>query len=145
MTEIFPIPVGNRWAHLQHKAGMLLNAGLDKTGIYNGLKEFVTTKCEDGVNYPDEKLRALAEWAVDLTNYPIEPEDAIDPDDLMRARIRSMFRRFEKLPKKFFMKFKSISENEYVFKRVWLGLLEDGIVVWAGRSDRGVSRFEWRD
>lgn len=57
------IPEGNRWAHLQAKAGYFKNAGLDEDGIYHALKNFCTNNCEDGANYPDEKIKQLAEWA----------------------------------------------------------------------------------
>ena len=57
------IPAGNRWAHMQSKAGMFKNAGLDEEGIYLALKNFCANNCEDGENYPDDKIRNLAEWA----------------------------------------------------------------------------------
>ena len=57
------IPAGNRWAHLQSKAGTFRNAGLDRDGIYAALKNFAENNCEDGANYPDDKIQALAEWA----------------------------------------------------------------------------------
>jgi len=57
------IPEGNRWAHLQQKAGMFKNMGLDEEGIYNALKNFAENNCENGAAYPDEKIRNLAEWA----------------------------------------------------------------------------------
>jgi hypothetical protein len=58
------IPEGNRWAHLQSKAGTFRNAGLSRDGIYNALKDFAANQCEDGENYPDEKIQALADAAV---------------------------------------------------------------------------------
>lgn len=57
------IPEGNRWAHLQSKAGTFRNAGLSEDGIYHALKDFAAQNCEDGANYPDEKIQALAAWA----------------------------------------------------------------------------------
>ena len=57
------IPEGNRWAHLQQKAGVLKNLGLGYEGIYSALKNFCELNCENGANYPDEKIQALAEWA----------------------------------------------------------------------------------
>lgn len=58
------IPVGQRWIHLQSVAGKLCNAGLDYEGIYAALKNFLKNNCEDGENFPDEKLQALANAAV---------------------------------------------------------------------------------
>lgn len=58
------IAAGNRWIHLQSKAGTFRNAGLDEEGIYQALKNFAENNCEDGANYPDEKIRALAAAAV---------------------------------------------------------------------------------
>ena len=57
------IPEGNRWAHLQQKAGVLKNLGLGYEGIYSALKNFCELNCENGANYPDDKIQALAEWA----------------------------------------------------------------------------------
>jgi hypothetical protein len=57
------IPEGNRWSHLQSKAGKFKDLGLDEDGIYNALKKFCELHCENGENYPDEKIRNLAEWA----------------------------------------------------------------------------------
>lgn len=58
------IPAGSRWIHLQSTAGKLRNAGLDETGIYTALKNFCEVNCEDGANYPEEKIKALASAAV---------------------------------------------------------------------------------
>jgi hypothetical protein len=58
------IAAGNRWIHLQSKAGTFRNAGLDEEGIYLALKNFAENNCEDGANYPDEKIRSLAKAAV---------------------------------------------------------------------------------
>jgi hypothetical protein len=60
------IPAGNRWIHLQSKAGTFRNAGLDEDGIYLALKNFAENNCEDGANYPDEKIKALASAAVNV-------------------------------------------------------------------------------
>jgi hypothetical protein len=57
------IPEGNRWAHLQQKAGVFKNLGLSYEGIYAALKNFCELNCENGANYPDDKIQALAEWA----------------------------------------------------------------------------------
>ena len=67
MSEFKPgnelIPAGNRWAHLQVKAGVFKGLGLSYEGIYAALKNFCELNCEDGANYPDDKIQALAEWA----------------------------------------------------------------------------------
>jgi hypothetical protein len=57
------IPEGNRWSHLQSKAGKLKELGLDEEGIFHALKKFCELHCENGENYPEEKIRNLAEWA----------------------------------------------------------------------------------
>ena len=57
------IPEGNRWNHLQSKAGKLKDLGLSEEAIYVALKDFCSNHCENGDNYPDEKIRNLAEWA----------------------------------------------------------------------------------
>lgn len=57
------IAAGNRWIHLQSTAGKLRNAGLGRDGIYNALKDFAINNCEDGANYPDDKIQALADAA----------------------------------------------------------------------------------
>ena len=57
------IAAGNRWIHLQSKAGTFRNAGLDEEGIYQALKNFAENNCEDGANYPDDKIRSLAQAA----------------------------------------------------------------------------------
>lgn len=57
------IPEGNRWAHLQAKAGTFKNIGLDENGIFDALRNFAENNCENGANYPEEKIRQLAEWA----------------------------------------------------------------------------------
>ena len=57
------IPEGNRWSHLQSKAGKFKDLGLSEDAIYNALKDFCDHHCENGDTYPDEKIRNLAEWA----------------------------------------------------------------------------------
>jgi len=57
------IAAGNRWIHLQSKSGTFRNAGLDEEGIYQALKNFAINNCEDGENYPDEKIREIANAA----------------------------------------------------------------------------------
>jgi hypothetical protein len=54
------IKAGNRWIHLQSNAGKLRNMGLGEEAIYVALKDFAAKNCEDGENYPDEKIKALA-------------------------------------------------------------------------------------
>lgn len=58
------IPAGERWNHLRSTAGKLRNAGLSEEGIYQALKDFAEENCEDGANYPDEKIKALASAAI---------------------------------------------------------------------------------
>ena len=58
------IPAGNRWAHLESAAGKLRNAFLSEEGIYNALKDFAAENCEDGENYPDDKIKEIAHAAV---------------------------------------------------------------------------------
>ena len=57
------IKVSNRWIHGQAAAGKLRNAGLDEEGIYEALKRWYALNCEDGENYPDEKIREQAQAA----------------------------------------------------------------------------------
>jgi hypothetical protein len=57
------IAAGNRWLHLQSASGKFRNAGLDEEGIYAALKNFAINNCEDGDNYPDEKIREIANAA----------------------------------------------------------------------------------
>jgi Bifunctional DNA primase/polymerase, N-terminal/Protein of unknown function (DUF3987) len=57
------IAAGNRWLHLQSAAGKFRNAGLDEDGIYAALRNFASVNCEDGDNYPDEKIREIASAA----------------------------------------------------------------------------------
>jgi len=58
------IPAGSRWIHCQSMAGKLRNMGMDRDGIYAGLKNFLKNNCEDGENYPDDKIQNLADAAV---------------------------------------------------------------------------------
>jgi hypothetical protein len=62
------IPEGNRWVHLQSKAGTFRNAGLDRDGIYHALKNFAANNCENGADYPDDKIQALADAAAQVFN-----------------------------------------------------------------------------
>lgn len=62
------IPEGHRWAHLQSKAGTFRNAGLSRDGIYHALKDFAATQCVNGDSYPDDKIQALADAAVEVFN-----------------------------------------------------------------------------
>ena len=55
------IPAGSRWIHLQSMTGKFRNAGLDRDGIYAALKNFLKNQCEDGENYPDDKVQAMAD------------------------------------------------------------------------------------
>jgi hypothetical protein len=57
------IPVSQRWVHIRSRAGSLRNLGLDEDAIYIGIKSFAANHCEDGENYPDDKLREIASWA----------------------------------------------------------------------------------
>ena len=57
------IAAGNRWIHLQSASGKFRNAGLDEGGIYAALKNFAANNCEDGENYPDEKILEIAHAA----------------------------------------------------------------------------------
>jgi len=58
------IPAGNRWMHLESVAGKLRNAFLSEEGIYNALKDFAAENCEDGENYPDDKIKEIAHAAI---------------------------------------------------------------------------------
>jgi len=60
-TEI--IPAGQRWNKLRQTAGRLRNAGLDEEGIEAALWNFLKNRCEDGENYPADKVAELAKWA----------------------------------------------------------------------------------
>jgi hypothetical protein len=71
------IPEGNRWAHLQAKAGTFKNLGLSEEGIYNALKDFSANNCENGDSYPDDKIRNLAEWAASPDCEGAEPTGII--------------------------------------------------------------------
>lgn len=58
------VSAGTRWIHLQSLSGKLRNAGMSEEGIENALWDFLKTNCEDGENYPPEKVTALAKAAV---------------------------------------------------------------------------------
>ena len=62
------IPAGQRWNFLQSTAGKLRNAGLDEEGIEAALWNFLKTRCEDGENYPADKVSALAKAATEVFN-----------------------------------------------------------------------------
>jgi hypothetical protein len=66
------IPVSTRWKYLRSTAGSLRNLGLDENGIYDALKNFAANRCEDGNNYPDEKIRALAACTSNERSIPKE-------------------------------------------------------------------------
>jgi len=57
------ISLGNRRMHLMSQAGKLRNMGLSEDGIYNALKDFAENNCEDGANYPEEKLKEISHAA----------------------------------------------------------------------------------
>lgn len=57
------IPAGMRWNYLQRMAGVFRNTGLDRDGIYLALKNFCSNNCEDGAEYPDDKIALLADAA----------------------------------------------------------------------------------
>jgi hypothetical protein len=56
-------------------AGKFRNMGLNETGIYEGLKDFATTKCENP-NYDDAKIRVLAHAASATFDPVIDPEES---------------------------------------------------------------------
>jgi hypothetical protein len=58
------IPAGQRWIHMQSAAGKFRNAGLDYDGIYAALKNFLKNNCEDGENYPEDKVQTMAKDAI---------------------------------------------------------------------------------
>lgn len=58
------IPAGSRWIHMQSIAGKLRNVGMSEEGIEAALWDFLKTNCEDGENYPPEKVSAMAKAAV---------------------------------------------------------------------------------
>jgi hypothetical protein len=62
------IPAGNRWEHIRSCAGKLRNAGLSEEMIYLALKDFAVENCEDGANYPDDKIKSLSIAAVTVFN-----------------------------------------------------------------------------
>lgn len=54
------IKAGNRWIHLQSMAGKFRNMDMSEELIYSALKEWCAKNCEDGENYPDDKIKALS-------------------------------------------------------------------------------------
>lgn len=58
------IPAGQRWENLRSMAGRFRNNGLSENGIYYALKDWCEQNCEDGKNYPEDKIRDLAEAAI---------------------------------------------------------------------------------
>ena len=58
------IPIDHRWRHIQRRAGEFKQLGLrNEEALYSTLKEWTADNCEDGANYPDEKIREIAAWA----------------------------------------------------------------------------------
>jgi hypothetical protein len=62
------IPAGNRWNFMQSVAGKLRNAGLSEEGIEAALWDFLKRNCEDGENYPPDKVSALAKASMEIFN-----------------------------------------------------------------------------
>jgi|SRR5208337_4439354 len=62
------IPAGSRWNFLQSISGKLRNAGLSEEGIEAALWDFLKTNCEDGENYPADKVSSLAKAASEIFN-----------------------------------------------------------------------------
>lgn len=79
------IKVNTRWIHGQAAAGKLRNAGLDEEGIYEALKRWYAINCEDGENYPDEKIREQASAAFNkfdaMATGPVVMVGSPDPED----------------------------------------------------------------
>jgi hypothetical protein len=66
------IPISTRWEFIRSTSGKLRNAGFsDEEGMYDALKHWTAVNCEDGANYPDEKIREIAHAAV--TKFEAEP------------------------------------------------------------------------
>ena len=58
------IPINTRWMHIRSRAGALRALGIrDEEIMYSALKHWTAEHCEDGANYPDEKIRELAIWS----------------------------------------------------------------------------------
>jgi hypothetical protein len=58
------IPINTRWMHIRSRAGALRALGIrDEEIMYAALKHWTAEHCEDGANYPDEKIRELAVWS----------------------------------------------------------------------------------
>jgi hypothetical protein len=83
------IPIGDRWAHLQRRAWTFRNVGLGRNGIYTALKNFTVNHCEDGANYPDDKIQALADAIVELVPEP-EPEPIFPPRPISREKAQNL-------------------------------------------------------
>jgi hypothetical protein len=76
---------GNRWEVLRSKAGSLRNIGLSEQGIYDALKDFAANRCENGENYPDDKIRDLAHAAVTVFEETPSPTGDIPKGYIMTA------------------------------------------------------------
>ena len=58
------IPVSTRWRHIQSRAGTFKANGIrDEELMFSVLKHWTAEHCEDGANYPEEKIREIAVWA----------------------------------------------------------------------------------
>jgi hypothetical protein len=79
------ISLGNRRTYLMKHSGVLRNMGLDEDGIYAALKNFAENNCEDGENYPDDKIREIANAAFNKFEAtqmgPIVTVGSPDPED----------------------------------------------------------------
>ena len=57
------IPISTRWRHIQ-KRGEFKSLGIrDEELLFSNLKHWEAEHCEDGANYPEEKIREIAAWA----------------------------------------------------------------------------------
>ena len=58
------IPVSTRWRHIQSRAGTFKANGIrDEELMFSVLKHWTAEHCEDGANYPEDKIREIAVWA----------------------------------------------------------------------------------
>ena len=58
------ISISNRWRHIHSRAGTFRNSGVrDEEIMFTVLKHWAAEHCEDGANYPEEKIREIAVWA----------------------------------------------------------------------------------
>jgi hypothetical protein len=58
------IPISTRWRHIQQRAGEFKSLGLrNEEALFNALKDWTADNCEDGENYPEDKIREIAAWA----------------------------------------------------------------------------------